>query len=111
MILRTRVAFVKRYLLLGAEALALVGLGACAHRSPQGVKSGGDAVVPQSREEPASEPSESEQAVLVHLRLSDDRFGTEDEVRRLQELEVQLEDAIAQSGAGMLDGNEIGQGE
>jgi pimeloyl-ACP methyl ester carboxylesterase len=53
----------------------------------------------------------AEHSVEVHLRLSDDEFGSEGEVARLMELERELEIAIDASGAGELDGNEVGQGE
>jgi hypothetical protein len=52
-----------------------------------------------------------EQAVLIHFRLSDGAFGTPEEVTQLMDLEQRLETAIESSGAGELDGNEVGGGE
>ena len=52
-----------------------------------------------------------EQAVIVHLRLSDGAFGSCEERRALFDLEEQLESAIAAAGVGEFDGDEFGEGE
>lgn len=51
------------------------------------------------------------QAVIVHYRLSGDRFGTEVERDAFHGLENRLETLIRREGLGELDGNEIGEGE
>jgi hypothetical protein len=51
-----------------------------------------------------------EQAVLAHLKLSDDEFGSEDERETVFDLEDQLIEAIQKAGAGEFDGNEFGEG-
>lgn len=51
-----------------------------------------------------------EQAVLLHLILSDDEFGTEDEREAIYLLSDRLEDAIERHQAGEFDGNEFGGG-
>jgi hypothetical protein len=55
--------------------------------------------------------TEAEQALLVHIPLSDDKFGTPGELAQLQALELELGDLIDDAGVGELDGNEIGGGE
>ena len=50
-------------------------------------------------------------AVLVHLPLSDDEFGTEAEREAIFALTDRMESAIADAGAGEFDGNEFGGGE
>lgn len=52
-----------------------------------------------------------EQAVIVHLRLSDRRVGTPQEREAMYELEEQLEQAIKKASAGEFDGDEFGEGE
>ena len=52
----------------------------------------------------------SEQAVYVHIPLSDDEFGTFEEREAVYALEDQLSAAIAASDAGELDGDEFGGG-
>jgi hypothetical protein len=52
-----------------------------------------------------------EQAVKVHLRLSDDAFGTPEDREAIFALEDQLEAAIEETAAGEFDGDEFGQGE
>jgi len=49
-------------------------------------------------------------AVLTHLPLSDDKFGTADEREAVRQLEEQIEAAVAKLG-GEHDGNEFGGGE
>jgi hypothetical protein len=64
-----------------------------------------------TRSPPDPEASGREHAVRIHLRLSDGKLGSADELARLMDLERQLESAIDSSGAGELDGNEVGGGE
>jgi len=52
-----------------------------------------------------------EQGVIVHLRLSDDGFGTDDDRVAILELEDAMEAAVSAESAGLLDGDEFGQGE
>lgn len=51
------------------------------------------------------------QAVLVHLKLSDDGFGGEAERESIFQLEQELEKAITAARAGEFDGNEFGEGQ
>jgi hypothetical protein len=51
-----------------------------------------------------------EHAVITHLPLSDDPFGTEDEREQVFELEERVSEAVAALG-GEHDGNEFGDGE
>ncbi len=63
---------------------------------------------------PASQPQkdyEAEHAVLLHLKLAADGFGDPADLEPLQTLEQILAEAIDTAGAGMLDANEIGEGE
>jgi hypothetical protein len=53
---------------------------------------------------------EPEQAVLVHLKLSDDEMGSAQERDRIFELEDKLAGAISERAAGEFDGNEFGEG-
>jgi hypothetical protein len=53
----------------------------------------------------------AEQAVKVHLRLSDDAFGTAKDREAIFALEDQLEAAIEETATGEFDGDEFGQGE
>jgi hypothetical protein len=53
----------------------------------------------------------SEQAVVVHIPLSNDEFGTEQEQEAAFALEEELEEAVSASGVGEFDGNELGGGE
>lgn len=50
-------------------------------------------------------------AVIVHLRLSDTGFGTDEDRIAILKLEEMIEDAVAATAAGDLDGDEFGQGE
>jgi len=52
-----------------------------------------------------------EHAVLLHLRLSDPKFGTAAEVSACHALEERLRKEIERAGVGEMDGNEIGEGE
>lgn len=52
-----------------------------------------------------------EHAVIVHLKLSDDRFGTEEERATVRVLEDALAAAIEKANAGEFDGHEFGGGE
>ena len=52
-----------------------------------------------------------EQAVIVHLRLSNDRFGSSGEREALFVLEGEMTKAIEQADAGEFDGDEFGEGE
>ena len=56
-------------------------------------------------------PAAPEQAVLIHFRLSDGKFGSAEEVGQLMDLERRLAVAIEGAGAGELDGNDVGGGE
>lgn len=51
-----------------------------------------------------------EHAVLVHLVLSDDELGTEEEREAIYLLSDRLEEAIERHQAGEFDGNEFGGG-
>lgn len=53
----------------------------------------------------------SEQAVIVHVPLSDGKHGTKEEFNHLLEFEKKLEARIIEVGVGELDGNEFGQGD
>lgn len=52
-----------------------------------------------------------QQAVIVHYRLSGDRFGTEVERDAFNGLQSRLETLIRSQGLGELDGDLIGEGE
>jgi hypothetical protein len=52
-----------------------------------------------------------EQAVLIHLKLSDQKFGTLDEMDAIHALSARLEQVIKGKHLGMFDGDEFGQGE
>ncbi|TGQ17163.1 MULTISPECIES: hypothetical protein [unclassified Mesorhizobium] len=51
-----------------------------------------------------------EQAVIVYLLLSGDRFGTPQERQSIQVLEDQLHQAVSDAGVGEFDGDEFGGG-
>jgi hypothetical protein len=53
----------------------------------------------------------AEHAVIAHLKLSDEGFGTGDEVEAIHELSDQLAEAIEGTEAGEFDGDEFGEGE
>jgi len=50
-------------------------------------------------------------AVIIHLELSDDKFGTENDRERISMLEDNIAEAFSNSGFGELDGDEFGEGE
>jgi hypothetical protein len=52
-----------------------------------------------------------EHAVIVHLKLGDDRFGSEDERAAVRTLKYALAAAIDRANAGEFDGDEFGGGE
>src|SRR6185295_11835054 len=52
-----------------------------------------------------------EHAVILHIRLGNDEFGTPDEVASMHALEDELASAIKRARAGEHDGDEFGQGE
>jgi hypothetical protein len=54
---------------------------------------------------------QTKQAVLVHLKLSNTKFGEGDEITIMQEFELKLDRLVDQSNLGVVDGNEIGEGE
>jgi|ERR1039458_6983564 hypothetical protein len=54
--------------------------------------------------------AQEEEALIVYIRLSDEKSGKPDEREKLFKLEDQLLSAIEKSGAGQYDGNEIGEG-
>ena len=51
-----------------------------------------------------------EHAVILHYKLSDDDYGTEQEREGVYELQDRLRRAIRAASAGEFDGNEIGGG-
>ena len=52
----------------------------------------------------------SEHAVLVHVRLSDEKFGAPNERTIIASLEERLEARVKAESAGDYDGHEIGMG-
>ena len=52
----------------------------------------------------------TEQAVIVHMKLSDGTFGTPTEREAALALEDRLEDVIGQATGGEYDGHEFGEG-
>ncbi|SRR5579875_3026851 len=52
-----------------------------------------------------------EQAIIIHLQLSDKSFGSYKEREALFSLQNQMAKAIKDANAGELDGDEFGQGE
>jgi hypothetical protein len=52
-----------------------------------------------------------EHAVIVHLRLDDDGFGSAEKRESINELQDVLADAIDEAEAGEFDGDEFGEGE
>ena len=57
-----------------------------------------------------SQNQNSEQALLVYLKLSDDEFGDFEEREALFRLEDEIEPKVLSSGAGEHDGHEFGGG-
>lgn len=51
------------------------------------------------------------QALIIHLKLSDEDLGTDEDDDAVQALEDNLERAISAAAAGELDGHEFGGGE
>ncbi len=49
--------------------------------------------------------------MIVHLRLSDDGFGSFEELEALLALQEQMAEAIENAAAGEFDGDEFGEGE
>jgi hypothetical protein len=52
-----------------------------------------------------------EHAVIVHLKLDDDGFGSAEKRESINELQDELADAIDEAEAGEFDGDEFGEGE
>ena len=52
-----------------------------------------------------------EHAVIVHLRLDDDAFGSDEKRESINELQNELADAIDEAEVGEFDGDEFGEGE
>lgn len=52
-----------------------------------------------------------EHAVIVHLRLDDDGFGSDEKRESINELTDAIADAIEEAESGEFDGNEFGEGE
>lgn len=52
-----------------------------------------------------------EHAVIVHLRLDDDDFGSAEKRESINELQDEIADAIEEAEAGEFDGDEWGKGE
>lgn len=52
-----------------------------------------------------------EHAVIVHLRLDDDEFGSEEKRESINELQDALAEAVDEAAAGEFDGDEFGEGE
>ena len=60
---------------------------------------------------PPPVPREPEQAVRVHLQLSDTQFGSPTEREAIGNLSDRLDEAIRTQEAGEFDGDEFGDGE
>ncbi len=58
----------------------------------------------------AAASGDPQHAVLLHLKLSNDAFGTPDEVKAMHALQDDLDRAIRAAAAGELDGDEFGGG-
>jgi hypothetical protein len=62
-------------------------------------------------EEPNGKALNSEeQALIVYIRLKDEKFGTPEERNTIYALEDEMIRVVEKSGAGEYDGNEIGEG-
>ncbi len=59
---------------------------------------------------PGPKPGSGDHAVLLHIRLSDDAFGADEDRAACFALEESLQKAIESRGSGEYDGNEFGQG-
>ena len=53
----------------------------------------------------------AEHAVIAHLKLSDEGFGSDDETADIHELSDRLTEAIEDNNVGEFDGDEFGGGE
>jgi hypothetical protein len=53
---------------------------------------------------------DEEQAVLVYIRLSDEQWGSQQDVQAVFDLEDRLREVIERQQLGEYDGNEIGEG-
>lgn len=100
----------QKALLLTAVSSALVVVCSCGNQTPPRPSATiSVASTPISSTKPAA--GKFNQAVLVHLKLSDAKFGTEDERSKITVLEDELTRNIAAAGVGEYDGNEVGGGE
>lgn len=61
--------------------------------------------------DPGDDGADSEQDLLVVLRLSNRQMGTNRERQELEEFADELEAAVVEAGVGEYDGDEIGGGE
>jgi hypothetical protein len=57
-----------------------------------------------------AERTQRQHAVVIHLKLSDEEFGSFDERENAFTLEDRLEDAVTDSAIGEYDGHEFGDG-
>jgi uncharacterized protein YbaR (Trm112 family) len=80
----------------------------CADQTPDRASTAAPSTV---RPAPSAATRKTDHAVLVHVKLSDDRFGIENERRRIAGLEDALSQAVTSAGVGEHDGNEVGGGE
>jgi hypothetical protein len=53
----------------------------------------------------------AEHAVIAHLKLSDEEFGSSEEAEDIHELSDRLAEAIEENHVGEFDGDEFGEGE
>jgi hypothetical protein len=93
-----------RSILLVVITLVLTSCGEVKTQNVSGPKAQSPNNVP-----PASAPKQ--EALLIHLKLSDGKFGTKSEGDALFALERELEADIAKVKGGDFDGNEFGEGE
>jgi hypothetical protein len=87
-------------------AIAALCLGCAGDANTTPIQAEGDAAT--------TSPNDSagpEQAVIVHLVLSGEGFGTPADRDRVYELEDDLIAAVEAAGVGEYDGNEFGEGE
>lgn len=100
----------QKVFLITAVSSALVMVCSCGNQAPARPS----ATTSVSRTPISSTKSaagKSDQAVLVHVKLADAKFGTEDERSKITVLEAGLTRDIAAAGVGEYDGNEVGGGE
>lgn len=109
----------------GLAVMAAAGYAIVQHqRSEQPAAAAGAATSPSHASPPANakavdagkpddEPTDDDdqQAVVIHLPLRDAKFGSEQELKKAQDLEASLQIAITRAGSGAVDGNEIGEDE